>query len=234
MNTSVLIYSCDKYSDIWGPFFKLFFKYWNCPYQVYLATETEQCLIPEVKTINTEGIWSERMHKAVEEIPTKYVIGMCEDFFFRRPVNQTIIDSCIMYMEYDSHAGCFNFEKEYEEGCELLPTKYICFGKKPEGNHFQKSCQPTLWRRDYLLEMLDCKLDPWDWEWTERDFPLDHYIWNGPPDRTAFDYGYYNREWFGLIKGKWIIDDVSPLFAKEGIDIDFSVRGTKKKGDIKK
>ena len=111
-DTSVLIYSCDKYSDVWGPFFTLFFRYWDCPYQVYLATETEQCLIPEVKTINTEGTWSERMQQAVKEIPTKFVIGMCEDMFFRRKVRQDIIDNCIMDMHKDRGIGCFNFEDD--------------------------------------------------------------------------------------------------------------------------
>ena len=69
MNTSVLIYSCDKYSDVWGPFFTLFFRYWKCPYQVYVATESEQCLLPEVKTITvgSEGQWSDIIGRAVKE-----------------------------------------------------------------------------------------------------------------------------------------------------------------------
>lgn len=234
MNTSVLIYSCDKYSDVWGPFFTLFFRYWLCPYEVYLVTESEQCLVPDVKTINANGVWTERVQKAVREIPTKYIIGMCEDFFFRRKVDQTIIDACVMYMEHDHRAGCFNFEKEFEPGCELLPSPYPFFGKKPRGNHFQKSCQPTLWRRDYLLEMLDCKLDPWEWEWQERDYPLNHYIWNGPPEQTAFEYGYHDRQWFGIFQGKWIEDDVGPLFAREGIGIDLNIRGKIRRGDINK
>lgn len=233
MNTSVLIYSCDKYSDVWGPFFTLFFRYWDCPYQVYLCTESEQCLVPGVKTINTDGTWTERMQKAVREIPTKYVIGMCEDFFFRRKVNQNIIDACVMYMEHDHNAGCFNFEKECEPGCELLPSPYPSFGKKPNGNHFQKSCQPTLWKRDYLIEMLDCKLDPWNWEWQEREYPLNHYIWNGSAAGTAFEYGYHDRQWFGIAQGKWVEDDVAPLFAKEGISVDLNIRGKIRKGDIK-
>lgn len=234
MNTSVLIYSCDKYSDVWGPFFTLFFRYWKCPYQVYLTAESEQCLVPEVKTINTMGTWTERIQKAVREIPTKYVIGMCEDMFFRRPVYQHIIDACVMYMEHDHMAGCFNFEKECEPGCELLPSPYPSFGKKPDGNHFQKSCQPTLWRRAYLEKLLDCKMDPWQWEWTETSFPLDHYIWNGSPEGEAFDYGYYNRKWFGIMQGKWVEDDVAPLFAREGIGIDLNIRGKIMRGDINK
>ena len=225
MNTSVLIYSCDKYSDVWGPFFTLFFRYWDCPYQVYLCTESEQCLIPEVKTINANGTWTERMQKAVREIPTKYVLGMCEDMFFRRTVRQDIINNCVLYMEHDGQIGCFNFEKEYEPGIELIPSNYLDFAEKPPGHHFQKSCQPTLWRRTYLEKLLDAQMDAWNWEWQERDYPFRHYIWNGLLSETVFDYGLHDRQGFGIVQGKWYLADVEPLFKKEGIDIDFGKRG---------
>lgn len=225
MNTSVLIYSCDKYSDVWGPFFTLFFKYWDCPYQVYLAAETEQCLLPEVKTINTEGTWTERMQRAVREIPTKYVIGMCEDMFFRREVRQDIINNCIAYMQMDDLIGCFNFEKEYEPGINLTKSNYLDFGLKPSGDHFQKSCQPTLWRKYYLEMLLEGKMNAWEWEWLVRDYPLKHYIWNGLLSETVFDYGYKDNKWFGVHNGKWIREDVVPLFEKEHIDVDYSERG---------
>ena len=225
MNTSVLIYSCDKYSDVWGAFFTLFFRYWDCPYQVYLCTESEQCLIPEVKNINANGTWTERMQKAVREIPTKYVIGMCEDMFFRRAVRQDIIENCVMYMEHDHTIGCFNFEKESDPDVRLAPSQYLDFGRKPKGNNFQKSCQPTLWRRSYLEKLLDGQMSPWEWEWSETEYTLDHYVWKGLESQLAFEYGYHDRKWFGIMQGKWVRDDVEPLFRRENIGIDLSIRG---------
>jgi hypothetical protein len=38
-NLAVIVVSCDLYSDVWKPFFTLFFKYWNdCPFPVYLTS----------------------------------------------------------------------------------------------------------------------------------------------------------------------------------------------------
>ena len=222
-DTSVLIYSCDKYSDVWGIFFKLFFKYWDCLYQVYLATESEQCLIPEVKTITTgDGTWTERMHRAVSEIPTKYIIGMCEDMFLRRNVDQITIDNCLVTMEEDSRIACFNFEKEYDwvEHADIFD-----FDKKPQGSQYRKTCQPTLWRRDVLLELLDCSKSAWEWEMSASPDYYDYYIWTGDERCLVFEYGYHNHEWFGIQKGRWVAHDVMPLFEKEGIDIDYSIRG---------
>lgn len=223
MNTSVLIYSCDKYSDVWGPFFKLFFRYWDCPYQVYLTAESEQCLLPEVKTINVDApTWTERIRAAVEEIPSEYVIGMCEDFFMRKPVRQQTIDNCLISMEQNHNIACFNFEKDYDGA-----SGGACFdfALKPPGHSFQKSCQPTLWRRSILLELLDCQLDPWKWEDSPTTDKYDFYVYTGALNGLTFDYGLYNRNLFGIVRGKWYEPDVKPLFKREGINIDLSERG---------
>ena len=223
MNTSVLIYSCDKYSDVWGPFFKLFFRYWDCPYQVYLTAESEQCLLPEVKTINVDApTWTERIRAAVEEIPTEYVIGMCEDFFFRKPVRQEIINTCLDRMDDHPNIACFNFEKDYDGATQ---EAFALFGKKPPGHSFQKSCQPTLWRRSILLELLDCKLDPWKWEDSPTTDKYDFYVYTGNLDGLTFDYGLYKRNLFGVVRGKWYEPDVGPLFKREDININLAERG---------
>ena len=221
MNTSVLIYSCDAYSDVWGPFFTLFYRYWNCPYPVYIAAESEQCLIPEVKTINTEGTWTDRIRSALTEIPTEYVICMCEDFFFRKKVRQDVIDYCLLHMEYENIA-CVNFEKCYgptEEG-------FVDFGKKPNGSEWRKTCQAALWRRDVLVKLLEGSMDAWEWEMSSAPDEYKYYVYTGDEDSLVFEYGYHNAEWFGIQKGKWVEKDVRPLFEKEHINIDLSIRGT--------
>lgn len=222
-DVSVLIYSCDKYSDAWGPFFELLFRYWDCPYQIYITAETEQCLIPEVKTINTDApTWTERIRSAAGEIPTKYIIGMCEDFFIRKPVKQYMIDSCKKNMDKFSNIACFNFEKDYDGAGKSAIEQ---FGKKPAGHNFQKSCQPTLWRKSILMELLDCKMDPWQWEDSETTEKYDFYIYTGNIEGLTFDYGLYERNPFGIVKGKWYGPDIRPLFERERINVDLTKRG---------
>ena len=221
-DTSVLIYSCDAYSDVWEPFFTLFYRYWECPYRVYITCETKKCYVPGVTTINTSGSWTERMHEAVKQIPTKYVIGMCEDMFMRRRVHDDVIETCIERMEQDKWIANFNFEKEYDW---TLPSKFECWGKKPYGNHYQKSCQPTLWRRAILMELLSVSCDAWQWEMSPAPDCYDYYIWTGDERDLVFEYGYHNNQWFGIQKGRWDQRDVVPLFEREHIEVDYSIRG---------
>ena len=68
-------------------------------------------------------------------------------------------------------------------------------------------------------------MSPWEWEETETQYDLEHYVWNGPAENLVFEYGYHDRKWFGIVKGKWIESDVKPLFEREGINIDLTQRG---------
>lgn len=44
-------------------------------------------------------------------------------------------------------------------------------------------------------------------------------------DDLVFEYGYRREKWFGIRKGKWVLEDVQPLFEREGIHVDFNERG---------
>lgn len=221
---SVLVLSCDSYSDVWGPFFTLFFRYWKCPYQVYVTAETEQCLIPEVKTINCDGpTWTDRIRAAVKQIDTEYVICMCEDFFFRKRVRQAVINGCLTFMDNNPLIACFNFEKNYDQ---IPESSYPGFGRKPNGSDYRKTCQAALWRKSILEELLNVEMDPWGWETSGATNEYEYYIWTGPEDKLVFEYGYHDHKWFGIQKGKWVAEDVGPLFKKEGISVNLSGRGT--------
>src|SRR3989338_3266453 len=80
-DTSVLVVSCDKYQDIWKPFFTLFFRYWHdCPYPIYLGSNQRIYADQRVKTIavGDDKDWSSGFRKMLEQIPQPY------DFAFRR------------------------------------------------------------------------------------------------------------------------------------------------------
>ena len=223
-DTSVLIYSCDAYSDVWEPFFTLFYRYWECPYRVYIVCESKKCYVPGVTTLHANGRWTDCIRSAVEQIPTKYVIGMCEDFFMRRKVKDQVIRNCASEMDANPNIACFNFEKEYGW---VLPSDYPNFGRKPDGGEYRQSCQPTLWRKNILLELLQRSMNAWEWELSSGSAPdkYEYYIWTGPADKLVFEYGYHNNQWVGLCKGKWVREDVVPLFEREHIEVDYSIRG---------
>src|SRR5436190_9796113 len=95
---SVLVSSCDKYSDLWNPFFGMFFKYWeDRPYNIYLVSENNKYGSSRVKTINPNQnqTWSARLLWALEQIDNKYVLLMLEDYILLKKVDNQWIEHCL-------------------------------------------------------------------------------------------------------------------------------------------
>ena len=89
-NVGVLINSCDKYSDVWEIFFPLFFKYWpNCPWEVYLGSNTKSYYHPKLKSIliGEDISWADSTSKMLEQIPHEHILFLLDDFFIFKYVD---------------------------------------------------------------------------------------------------------------------------------------------------
>lgn len=224
-NCSVVVLTCDSYSDLWEPFFILKNRYWNdCPYETYLITETKEC--EYCKTINiNEKIWTKRVREGLKKIKSDYVIILLEDFFIRDKVDNERIEYCMNH--FDKNTAMFNFEKSYDEND--IDSGVEGFKKKSETAPYKCSCQAAIWDRKKLIKLLAVDGSAWDWEVNP---PIEHYDFYINSGDYVFNYGYKDYKWFGVCKGKWIKNDVVPLFKKENIKIDYSIRGFYKEDSI--
>jgi glycosyltransferase involved in cell wall biosynthesis/uncharacterized protein YlbG (UPF0298 family) len=206
--------SCDKYNDVWDAFFKLYRKYWsNNPYKTYICTESIEC--EHAETIKVQGSWTKRFREALEQIDSEYVIVLLEDFFLRNKVDQKRIEATIPL--FDDDTACFDFQQEYfvknldcdKKGYKLKPTNcaYTC------------SCQPAIWDRKKLINLLQGDKNPWEWEMYGKS-SYKHYINDG---KLVFDIGFKFAP-FAITQGKWC-KDIPKFFEKEEIQIDYSKRG---------
>lgn len=213
---SVLVMSCDAYEDIWEPFYTLFNKYWKCPYKVYFGTETKDN--KHFTTIKTQGSWTARVRQTLEQIDTKYVIFLLDDFFLRNPVRQGIIDSAIT--QFDDNTAVFNFE--LNKDTKTIESPLNGFRTRLNNQVYLCSCQPSLWDRKKLISLLQKDMNAWEWETQIIDSP---YKFNINVRELVFDIGYYaERKSWGIVQGKWAIECID-LFKKEKINVDFSKRG---------
>lgn len=217
MDCSVLILSCDSYSDCWSPFFQLKDKYWkDCPYETYVATETKDCKYAKALKHNYPiDQWTTRIREALKEIKTKYVLLMVDDFFIRDYVDQKRIDYVLKH--FDDNTAFFNFEQEYDNNnveCGLD-------GFKKRINGICKiSCQAGIWNREKLIKLLNISCSPWEWERLNIAKDYDYYINSSD---CIIDYGFKVGD-FSIVHGKWS-QEIVPFFEKESIEIDYSKRG---------
>ena len=167
MNYSVLIQTCDKYSDCWKPFFTCFDRFFpieDC--EVYIANEDCHIDRPDyVGQIRTgSGSWSDRARTAVEILPDKPILYMLEDFWITRTIDIN---------------GYFNLFKQYDMDSLRIASKVgrvttfhhirDNFYSIDEKGRYILSLQPCFWNKDFLLSNLIHGEDPWQFETTGTD-----------------------------------------------------------------
>ena len=216
---AILVTSCDKYQDLWEPFFTLFFRYWpDCPYPVYLGTNHLMHDNPRVKTIavGDDTDWSSGFRGMLEEIPHPYVIVLIEDYLLTKYVDTVRIDRLITYME-EKGAGCLRLFPGSGHDLPYLDNPEV--GEISKGADYRLSLQAAIWNKQTLLELLREGESAWELELngTKRTNNLDVPFLCVTGDSPI---PYFCT---GVVKGKWVREAVE-LCEKEGIKVDLTVR----------
>jgi hypothetical protein len=213
---SILIVSCDAYSDLWDPFFQCFFKYWkDCKYQVYLGSNKLEYQNPNVNNIlvGNDKDYSSNLLKMLENIESEWVLLSLEDLFLSSPVNSAfmseIIDLAIAkevgYLKL-SDVTPFHFSKNKSE----------LIGELPRGVKYRSGIGLALWNKDVLKRLLIPGESAWE---IERNGSLRSNSFIEPfcalssRLRSNVPLKYKNT----VIKGKWSLDAINFL-RREGFE----------------
>lgn len=220
---AVLVVSCDKYKDLWKPFFTLFFRYWhNCPYPVYLGSNHLTYADSRIKaiTVGDDRDWSSGFRKMLEQIPHPYVILLLEDYLLKQQVDSDRIQSLAAYMKFKKAGVLRLFPCP---GPDIPCADNTEVGEIRNGAEYRLSLQAAIWDKQVLLSLLREGESPWQLEvlgskrTNELNVPFLSVKRNNSHD---YPIPYFCT---AVVKGKWISDAVE-LCKKEGINIDLAVR----------
>ncbi len=252
---TVIVSSCDKYEDLWEPFFKILKTEWKelGEKQIPIILNTEEKAFEyEGLNIRTLGLckngvilsWTARLRATLESIDTDYIILLLDDFFMQDPVKTEKISQYIKWMDENPRISTFCFKETYASK-NIRDGKYEGFERRPLIGQYKFNCQAGLWRRDRLIEYLKKDENPWEWEtignWRSYRHPSHLFYSHIPGVEHVFPYTYEISGtvfWgSGVYRGRWFVPSVDPVFKKHGINIDYSIRGTvseKEFGVVKK
>lgn len=220
---AVLVVSCDKYQDLWKPFFTLFFRYWqDCPYPVYLGSNHLTYTDSRVKmiTVGDDRDWSSGFRKMLELIQQPYVIVLLEDYLIYQPVNTDKIRELASYMK-NKRAGVLRLFPcpGPDMPCQDNPE----VGEISKGADYRISLQAALWNKQILLSLLQEGESAWHFELkgSRRTDKLDAPFLSINRDTILQPPIPYFCT--AVVKGKWLSDAVD-LCKREGVTVDLSVR----------
>lgn len=162
---TLLVASCDSYSDVWADFFTCKDSNWpDCPYDTVLVTEEKEA-VGHVRTFKggKENNWSTRMRLALESIDTKYICFVMEDFLFADRIQTSEIQELLDLLEKDGIRYC----KLCEVGSIKTPfyKEYSYLRIIPENFRYGISLMAAIWDRQFFMEKLGTEdYSPWQFE----------------------------------------------------------------------
>ncbi len=219
-SVAVMISSCDKFKDVWTPFFTLFFKYWaDCPYPVYLITEKEKFEDRRVQSLCLgEGRdFSSLLDEALTVINEPLILLMLEDFFLDADVDTKQLNQYVAYFKQVS-AGYMRLVAN--------PAPDRCcddngrLGIINKGADYRLSLQVAIWDKRVLLGLLRSGESPWELELlgSRRSDELEQpFLCVNSSQDEPFRYRHV------IVRGKWCAEAVD--FCKyEQVPLDLDTR----------
>lgn len=215
---TILMMAFDSYNDVWDGFVHCKEKYWSdCRYPMVIVTCEETNVPQGIDKVITTGSgleWTQRLHKALEQIDSRFVLLMLEDLYIDRKVNSGRIAQCISLMKEHSIGHLrlmpdIKYQRDYEKN-----DKY---GEYTKGHAYRISTHPAIWKKEYLCSLTEKAMDAWNFEY------LVSFESNKYPEKclTCKDkvISFTNTIW----RQKWTREGVA-LCKQEGVTIDFTKR----------
>ncbi|WP_414660871.1 hypothetical protein [Horticoccus sp. 23ND18S-11] len=150
---AVLVPSCDAYSDLWTPFFTLFFRHWpDCPFKIYLGSNSLPFPNPRVTVLTSVhgAKWAERTADHLAQIAEPNVLLCLEDFFLRHRVDTAAV--LALYQEFRTReAAMLRLVRRPGPTTRIEGTN---FGPVTPGTPYRVSTQAAFWQRSVLCELI--------------------------------------------------------------------------------
>ncbi|QWD30530.1 hypothetical protein G6681_01690 [Polynucleobacter paneuropaeus] len=233
---SLLVNSSDGYEDCWEPFFHLLRKYWpllKAP--IYLNTERKNwksidypnLICTQVEKENKDEArltWSACLLAALEQIKTPLVLYFQEDYFIHQNVRHSLVENASDYMIQHPEVGHIALTRHCSYGPYETHSEPWLQTIRQDAR-YRISTQAGLWRVDVLKSYLNALENGWmfeiygTWRAQKRRDVFLSTKWDQMAGGPVIDYLHT-----GIIKGKWL-SSIEPIFAKNGITIDFHGRG---------
>lgn len=236
-NLTIIVNTCDKYEDAWNPFFRLMEINWpeSENFNIILNTENKdyKCNFRNVKTVCSGNVsWSKRLKNVLKTVDTDYILFFLEDFFLRSPVNQEMFEEAYNLISNNNDIGYIGLKYTPErvfKDKKFVPTERF-FSRDLLATPCRITAMSVLWRKSWLLELLDEKENPWEFEnnasvrsrqYHYKVLEINNINGVCPP---VFDFEDKIKYGYGITHGQWLPKN-KELFERYGIEVNFDNLG---------
>lgn len=199
-SVAFVVVSCDKYADLWDPFFHCFRKYWpDCPYPVYLLTNDKDYDAPNVTVVKVgdDRSYSDNLQAGIAQISEPWLILWLEDVFISQRVDTRRLQAMVVEAQ--------SIPVGYLKLSPDLPLSYDGdsaqgIGPLPKGVRYRSAVGLSLYHVDTLKKLLVPGANAWELDTSTISNELDEpfYALTSKAARRP-PIAWVN----GVIKGRW-------------------------------
>lgn len=164
MKVSVVVSSCDSFSECWEPFIKSVNTYWgDCPWDIIILSNHKSIISKTVKFINVgdDKGWASNLKLVLNQIDADFIIYLQEDYFLNGKVNSKIINDHICY--------CANNNIDYLRLFGPFFDKYSITGTtyslSPKSKPYRLCLRNSIWKKNTFEQLLIEGSSGWEFEW---------------------------------------------------------------------
>ena len=162
---TLLISSCEKFSDLWNLHFHFLNLHWkNRDLDTFLVTDKKTKIAFE--NINVKSVGNlempKRLEKALAFVKTKYVLLTLDDYFLIKDVDEKQIEEIIDFMDSYSVDYCRLYPINKERKKVLKENKWLF--KVNLEKEYAVNLYPGIWRVDFLLKTFCNDTNIWNYE----------------------------------------------------------------------
>lgn len=164
---TMLIFSCEKFSDLWDAHVRLLEENWpDRGMETYLVTDAEHktnFANVSVLSAGPEASFTARVRYACAAIQSKYVFLTLDDYFLIHPVDTARIRQLIAVMEREKLDYLRLYDRPKRATGALMAGERDLYHIINE-ERYSVNLYAGIWRRDFLLQTAIGERNPWSYE----------------------------------------------------------------------
>lgn len=166
-NMTMLILSCDRFSDLWDGHIKLLEQNWSDrDMKTYIVTDSpNEKSYPgiEILSAGAEVEWSDRLAYALKFVKTDYVFFTLDDYFLIKKVNDQSIVDLMEMMEKEKIDYVRLFPRPKRATREKL-TGYKGIRKVDISCNYSVNLYSGLWKKAFIESTVKMPKNAWQFE----------------------------------------------------------------------
>ncbi len=163
---SLIISSCDAFSDLWDAHYYFLNKNWaNRNLGTFLVTDkkTDKCYDGmQIISTGDNDEMPTRLKKALTTITSPYVLLTLDDYFLIKPVEEKDIQEIVSLMEKNSIDYCRLYPINKESKRMFKRTKWLY--KINLNKEYAVNLYPGIWKTDFLKKTIYSNVSAWEYE----------------------------------------------------------------------